>query len=152
MSNLTPVHPTTAAAAAATASPRSASTQVGATPDAGTPRPRSVSTVASSAGDDKAPRMVCIIFVAGHNDRLEREIQEDATGRFEKLKGMPKALLPAEDLGAAGGGSSSTVKLPSLSVATAGRHGLCRLHRRARGCPALLAGPCLATTGSRGCI
>ena len=55
----------------------------------------------SRADGDKAPRMVCIIFVAGHNDRLEREIQEDDSGRFDKLKGMPKALLPAEDLAVA---------------------------------------------------
>eukprot|EP00966_Prymnesium_polylepis_P123746 2861558-Prymnesium_polylepis.1 len=60
------------------------------------------------------PRMVCIIFVAGHNDRLEKEIAEDQTGDHEvrphtsdhladyscatinaALKGVPKALLPA---------------------------------------------------------
>ena len=41
------------------------------------------------------PRMVCVIFVAGHNDLLESEIASDVSGRFDKLKGVPKALLPA---------------------------------------------------------
>ena len=27
------------------------------------------------------PRMVCVIFVAGHNDRLEKEIASDVSGR-----------------------------------------------------------------------
>ena len=39
--------------------------------------------------------MVCVIFVAGHNDLLESEIANDVSGRFDKLKGVPKALLPA---------------------------------------------------------
>ena len=39
--------------------------------------------------------MVCVIFVAGHNDLLENEIASDVSGRFDKLKGVPKALLPA---------------------------------------------------------
>ena len=39
--------------------------------------------------------MVCVIFVAGHNDLLESEIASDVSGRFDKLKGVPKALLPA---------------------------------------------------------
>jgi len=39
--------------------------------------------------------MVCIIFVAGHNDRLEKEIASDVSGEHESLKGVPKALLPA---------------------------------------------------------
>jgi len=38
--------------------------------------------------------MICIIFVAGHNDRLEREIAEDKSGAYDHLKGVPKALLP----------------------------------------------------------
>ena len=38
--------------------------------------------------------MVCVIFVAGHNDLLESEIASDVSGRFDKLKGVPKALLP----------------------------------------------------------
>ncbi|KAL1530773.1 hypothetical protein AB1Y20_001671 [Prymnesium parvum] len=39
--------------------------------------------------------MVGVIFVAGHNDRLEREIAADLSGEHEVLKGVPKALLPA---------------------------------------------------------
>mmetsp|Transcript_30139 Transcript_30139/g.84930 ORF Transcript_30139/g.84930 Transcript_30139/m.84930 type:complete len:639 (-) Transcript_30139:115-2031(-) len=39
--------------------------------------------------------MICIIIVAGHNDRLEREIASDNSGEHEHLKGVPKALLPA---------------------------------------------------------
>jgi len=108
----------TADASSASPPPSAASTQVGATPDSAKPRLRSMSTVmslnaeqsSSRAADDKTPRMVCIIFVAGHNDRLEREIQEDGSGRFEKLKGMPKALLPAEDLDGAALGASQAGK------------------------------------------
>ena len=47
--------------------------------------------------------MVCIIFVAGHNDRLEREIASDDSGKYESLKGVPKALLPTAS------GSSKTI-------------------------------------------
>lgn len=43
--------------------------------------------------------MICIIVVAGHNDRLEREIASDESGQHEKLKGIPKALLPASKEG-----------------------------------------------------
>ena len=35
--------------------------------------------------------MICIIVVAGQNDRLEREIAADDSGRHEQLKGVPKA-------------------------------------------------------------
>ena len=41
------------------------------------------------------PQMVCLIFVAGHNDLLLHEIAADSTGRYERLQGVPKALLPA---------------------------------------------------------
>lgn len=47
--------------------------------------------------DPPTPRMVCIIFVAGHNDLLEKEIASDTSGKYEVLKGVPKALLPASD-------------------------------------------------------
>ena len=96
----------------------------------------------SPSKEGQPPRMVCVIFVAGHNDRLEKEIASDMTSRararaaqvdpcvpmahayacqrlrmhaccrrsggppphtvallplpgFDKLKGVPKALLPA---------------------------------------------------------
>ncbi|KAL5499940.1 hypothetical protein EMCRGX_G011415 [Ephydatia muelleri] len=39
--------------------------------------------------------MICIILVAGHGVVLEREIQEDTSGNFAHLIGIPKALLPA---------------------------------------------------------
>eukprot|EP00927_Polykrikos_kofoidii_P042980 TRINITY_DN37037_c0_g2_i1.p1 TRINITY_DN37037_c0_g2~~TRINITY_DN37037_c0_g2_i1.p1 ORF type:complete len:645 (+),score=77.34 TRINITY_DN37037_c0_g2_i1:124-2058(+) len=39
--------------------------------------------------------MICIVVVAGHNDRLEREIAEDLSETHKHLKGVPKALLPA---------------------------------------------------------
>jgi glucuronokinase len=39
--------------------------------------------------------MICIILVAGHGFVLEKEIQEDESGDFEDLVGVPKALLPA---------------------------------------------------------
>ena len=39
--------------------------------------------------------MVCLIFVAGHDDLLEREIAADVSGEYEHLRGVPKALLPA---------------------------------------------------------
>lgn len=42
-----------------------------------------------------SPQMVCLIFVAGHNDRLAREIAADMSGKYEHLVGVPKALLPA---------------------------------------------------------
>ena len=48
------------------------------------------------------PRMVCVLFVAGHNDLLEKEIASDTGARFEKLKGVPKALLPATSADASG--------------------------------------------------
>ena len=38
--------------------------------------------------------MICIVFVAGHNDRLEAEIESDQSGHYDHLKGVPKALLP----------------------------------------------------------
>ena len=49
----------------------------------------------SPVRSDKPRGMVCVIFVAGHNDRLEKEIAEDASGQFEQYRGVPKALLPA---------------------------------------------------------
>lgn len=39
--------------------------------------------------------MICIILVAGHGVVLEKEIQEDTSGNFAHLIGIPKALLPA---------------------------------------------------------
>ena len=45
----------------------------------------------------KHPPMVCLLFVAGHNDVLLREIEADSSGRFEHLRGVPKALLPVSD-------------------------------------------------------
>ena len=42
-----------------------------------------------------ASQMVCLIFVAGHDDLLQREIAADRSGRYEHLRGVPKALLPA---------------------------------------------------------
>ena len=41
--------------------------------------------------------MVCIIFVAGHGNRLERELQTDADGDLSHLINMPKALLPVSN-------------------------------------------------------
>jgi hypothetical protein len=38
--------------------------------------------------------MKCVILVAGHNVRLEDEINSDTTGRYKHLVGVPKALLP----------------------------------------------------------
>ena len=51
--------------------------------------------IRSPSKEGQPPRMVCVIFVAGHNDLLESEIASDVSGRFDKLKGVPKALLPA---------------------------------------------------------
>ena len=39
--------------------------------------------------------MVCLLFVAGHDDLLEREIDADTSGEYGNLRGVPKALLPA---------------------------------------------------------
>lgn len=39
--------------------------------------------------------MICVILVAGHGALLETEIQEDASGAYEHLIGIPKALLPS---------------------------------------------------------
>ena len=49
-----------------------------------------------TAADARDGTMICIVFVAGHNDRLQQEIEEDESGAYEHLKGVPKALLPAE--------------------------------------------------------
>eukprot|EP00051_Salpingoeca_urceolata_P018481 m.259803 g.259803 ORF g.259803 m.259803 type:complete len:221 (+) comp19206_c0_seq12:186-848(+) len=38
--------------------------------------------------------MKCIILVAGHATRLEEDIKQDERPEFEKLRGVPKALLP----------------------------------------------------------
>ena len=38
--------------------------------------------------------MICILLVAGHGTRLEEELERDTTGRYAKLAGVPKALLP----------------------------------------------------------
>ncbi len=59
--------------------------------------------------DSSPPRMVCVIFVAGHNDLLEKEIAGDASGRFEKLKGVPKALLPSTPPTGPADASGSTI-------------------------------------------
>ena len=50
-----------------------------------------------NASPSKHPPMVCLLFVAGHNDVLLREIEADSSGRFEHLRGVPKALLPVSD-------------------------------------------------------
>eukprot|EP00964_Phaeocystis_antarctica_P044132 scaffold25353_cov62-Phaeocystis_antarctica.AAC.5 len=62
--------------------------------------------IRSPSKEGQPPRMVCVIFVAGHNDLLESEIASDVSGRFDKLKGVPKALLPAA---ASADGSGSTI-------------------------------------------
>ena len=64
------------------------------------------SPIRSPSKEGQPPRMVCVIFVAGHNDLLESEIASDVSGRFDKLKGVPKALLPAA---ASADGSGSTI-------------------------------------------
>ncbi|XP_046854466.1 uncharacterized protein LOC124447545 [Xenia sp. Carnegie-2017] len=38
--------------------------------------------------------MICIILVAGHGTKLENEIKNDPSGKFNHLQGVPKALLP----------------------------------------------------------
>ncbi|KAK8403266.1 hypothetical protein O3P69_000414 [Scylla paramamosain] len=39
--------------------------------------------------------LVCVIFTAGHAQRLSKEIENDQTGKYAHLKGVPKALLPS---------------------------------------------------------
>ncbi|KAK8738549.1 hypothetical protein OTU49_003931 [Cherax quadricarinatus] len=39
--------------------------------------------------------LVCIILTAGHAQKLSKEIQDDKSGRYGHLKGVPKALLPS---------------------------------------------------------
>ena len=41
--------------------------------------------------------MLCLIMVAGHSTRLERELRNDTSGEFESLVNVPKALLPGPD-------------------------------------------------------
>lgn len=63
-------------------------------------RAQSVSTLAldrlnSLTKSQPSAQMVCLMFVAGHDDLLEREIAADESGQYEHLRGTPKALLPA---------------------------------------------------------
>lgn len=41
--------------------------------------------------------MLCILLVAGHGTRLERDIKRDTSGKYSSLVGIPKALLPGVD-------------------------------------------------------
>lgn len=41
--------------------------------------------------------MKCIILVAGHSTRLERELRDDTSGEFASLVNIPKALLPGPE-------------------------------------------------------
>ena len=41
--------------------------------------------------------MRCVILVAGHEATLEADIRNDASGCFQHLEGVPKALLPGAD-------------------------------------------------------
>ncbi|CAL4069800.1 unnamed protein product [Meganyctiphanes norvegica] len=38
--------------------------------------------------------MVCVILAAGHACQLSKDIEEDTSGKYEHLRGVPKALLP----------------------------------------------------------
>nr|XP_045582385.1 probable glucuronokinase 2 isoform X1 [Procambarus clarkii] len=39
--------------------------------------------------------MACVIFTAGHAHKLSEEIQNDKSGKYAHLKGVPKALFPS---------------------------------------------------------
>jgi len=77
------------------------------TPKSSSPTLKTAATVSlerfKSVTATQQPHMVCLIFVAGHNDLLQSEIAADTSGRFDHLQGVPKALLPA----VTGGGDES---------------------------------------------
>ena len=43
--------------------------------------------------------MDVLILAAGYGTRLQRDIQNDITGKYSHLKGLPKALLPIGNKG-----------------------------------------------------
>lgn len=39
--------------------------------------------------------MICLLILTAHEGLLESEIRDDETGEFDRLKGVPRALLPS---------------------------------------------------------
>ncbi len=39
--------------------------------------------------------MICLLVLTAHEGLLEAEIRDDETGEFERLKGVPRGLLPS---------------------------------------------------------